>query len=243
MKVLSNLADRPGEVTPPAAEPPPRRADPMELEPLAQSGLVTAESRPVQTASRPSRPAPPARRTTPAGLILAAGLGLGLCLGVAGTWLSAPWLRGGTLVVTSEPAGVEVALDGVPTGQRTPAVIERVLLSRPHELTFSGTALRTVTLPVRAGAGELVVRSHATLTSTLGTLTVESDPPGAEVRLDERLVGLTPVSIPQVRLDERHRVDLRMAGHEMDQVVILPERDGAKVHRTLTAILPPRKAR
>ena len=49
--------------------------------------------------------------------------------------------------------------------------------------------------------------------------------------------------MPRVRLDERHRIDLRLAGYEIDQVVVLPEKDGTKVHRTLTAILPPRKAR
>jgi len=244
MKVLSNIADRPPEVAPALpGQPATRSSDPVELEPLAQSGLASAEARPAPSASRASRAiaVAPARRTSALALALAAGLGL--AVGAAGAWLAAPWLRTGTVVATSEPAGVEVALDGAPTGQRTPAVLDQVNLTRPHELTFSGTALRSATLPVQAPPGGLVARVHATLHTTLGTLTVESDPPGAEVLLDEKLVGATPVSVPRVRLDERHRIDLRLPGYEMDQVMILPEKDGAKVHRTLTAILPPRKAR
>jgi len=41
-----------------------------------------------------------------------------------------------------------------------------------------------------------------------------------------------------VKLDERHRVDLRLAGHEIDQVVVLPEKDGALVRRTLAPLVP-----
>jgi hypothetical protein len=173
---------------------------------------------------------------TSAGVVVLALLA-GLAVGGAGAWFGAPWVRPGVLVVTSEPSGAEVSLDGQPTGQRTPAVIE-VLLSRPHEVTLSGPALKAVTLPVAAEVGKLSARAHARLGSTLGTLTVESEPPGAEVRLDDRPVGVTPVALPGVRLDERHRIYLRLPGHEIDQVVVLPEKDGALVRRTLTALVP-----
>jgi serine/threonine protein kinase len=243
MKVLANIAERPVERpgTTPGGLPVPRPSDPPELEPLAESGLLQLETRTVSTARRPRAPVP--RRTTSVAAILLSLL-VGAAAGAAGAWFGAPWLRHGVVLVTSEPSGVEVALDGVPTGRRTPAALEDVLLSRPHEVTVSGPALRTATVPVRSEPGGLVGRAHAALASTLGTLTVESDPPGAEVRIDERRVGLTPVAIPSVRLDERHRIDLKLDGHEIDQVVVLPEKDGARVHRTLTAILPPpRKAR
>jgi serine/threonine protein kinase len=244
MKVLANIADRSAEVsgvTPVGSPPPGRTTDLPELESLAQSGLATAEARPLPSSWRPQRSVV-VRGGTSAAALLGAVL-LGAAAGAAGAWFGAPWFRPGVVVVTSDPPGAEVALDGVPTGQRTPAVLEGVLLSRPHEVVVSGTALRAATVPLSPGLGGLVARAHATLASTLGTLTVDSDPPGAEVRLDERRVGVTPVAIPAVRLDERHRIDLRLGGYEMDQVVVLPEKDGALVHRTLTAILPPRKLR
>jgi hypothetical protein len=185
---------------------------------------------------RPAQRPVVVRRASVGALLLA--VALGVAAGGAAAWLGAPWVRPGALVVTSEPAGAEVALDGQPTGQKTPAVLEGVLLSRPHEVSLSGAALKAVTVPVPSAPGQLTARVHARLGSTLGTLTVESQPPGAEVRLDDKVVGVTPVSIPAVRLDERHRVDLKLAGHEIDQVVVLPEKDGGLVRRTLTPLAP-----
>ncbi len=237
MKVLANIADRPtGEVTgaTPAAPRGDRDGELSELEPLGEptQAQVTESRAPARTAPRQVV----VRRSSLGALALAALLGA--AGGGAAAWFGAPWLRPGLVVVTSEPSGVEVALDGQPTGQRTPAVLEGVLLSRPHELTLSGPSLKAVTLPLAPEPGRLSARAHARLGSTLGALTVESQPPGAEVRLDDRPVGVTPLTIPDVRLDERHRLDLKLAGHEIDQVVVLPEKDGALVRRALTPLPP-----
>jgi hypothetical protein len=43
-----------------------------------------------------------------------------------------------------------------------------------------------------------------------------------------------------VRLDERHRVDLSLDGHELDQFVVLPEKDG---DRFLRKLVPSRAGR
>jgi hypothetical protein len=239
MKVLANIADRPSEGpshTPSQPYPAVRPGDPPELEPLAEAAASPSEARSA-SAVRPGQPRQVVVHRTSALAVLLAVL-LGLAGGAAAAWFGAPWLRTGVVVVTSEPSGVEVAIDGQPTGQRTPAVVDGVRLSQAHEVVLAGPTLKAVALPVRAEAGRLSARVHGRLVSTLGTLTVESDPPGAEVRLDDKPVGVTPLSLPDVRLDERHRVDLRLAGHEIDQVVVLPEKDGALVRRTLTALVP-----
>jgi hypothetical protein len=75
---------------------------------------------------------------------------------------------------------------------------------------------------------------HIALASALGSLTVESEPSGAEVRVDGTLVGRTPVTLGDVRVDERHRVDLSLPGHVEDQFMVLPEKDGPRVVRKLT---------
>ena len=54
-----------------------------------------------------------------------------------------------------------------------------------------------------------------------------------EMRVDGKPVGRTPVTVDGIRVDERHRIDLSLPGHELDQVVVLPEKDGAKVVRQL----------
>ena len=56
------------------------------------------------------------------------------------------------------------------------------------------------------------------------------------MRLDERSAGRTPITIPEVRLDERHRIDLTLAGHEIDQFVVLPEKDGVQYARKLARL-------
>lgn len=239
MKVLANIADRPAEGTGPIAPPPawPEGGDPPELEPIADVATPAAEPRPASGAARPARRPVVVRRGASAGVLALVAL-LGAAAGAAGAWFGAPWVRPGVLVVTSDPPGVDVALDGQPTGQRTPAVLEGVLLSRPHEVALSGPALKAQAVPVQPAPGRLAARVHAALASTLGPLRVESDPPGAEVRLDDRPVGVTPLTVPGVRLDERHRIDLKLAGHEIDQVVVLPEKDGAVVRRTLVPAAP-----
>jgi hypothetical protein len=139
------------------------------------------------------------------------------------------------VVVTSEPPGAEVSLDGERTGQVTPAVLEGVWLSKPHQVSLVAPDAKSVTLPVRGKPGQLVARVHARLVNAVGNVTVESDPAGALVRFDDRPVGRAPVTIREVRLDERHRVDLALEGHEIDQFVVLPEKDGTRFRRRLTA--------
>jgi hypothetical protein len=77
---------------------------------------------------------------------------------------------------------------------------------------------------------------HARLELALIALRIESVPPGAEVRVGGRGAGTTPVTISGLRADERHRIDLVLAGHELDQFVVLPEQDGTRFRRTLAPV-------
>ena len=74
---------------------------------------------------------------------------------------------------------------------------------------------------------QLIVVEHG------GSIRVESVPAGAEVRVDGKPAGRTPALVTDLRVDERHRVDLSLPGHEVDQFVVLPEKDGDRFVRTL----------
>jgi serine/threonine protein kinase len=166
-------------------------------------------------------------------------VGLGLALAAVGAYhLGAPWLRAGVLVVTSEPQGLEIHLDGRKTGQVTPAVLDPVVLSRPHAVTVSGPGVRAGSTQTVPRAGELVTRVHLRVESTIGAVTIESIPPGAEVTVDDKVAGTTPVVLGGIRLDERHRIDLSLAGFEIDQFIVLPEKDGVRFTRRLTKFDP-----
>jgi hypothetical protein len=169
------------------------------------------------------------------GLLLGAG-------GAAGFHFGAPWIRPGVVLVTSEPQGLEVTFDGQRTGQVTPAVLEQVLLSRPHVVSVSGPAVKAVSSQTAPRPGELVERVHFRVESSVGVLTIESVPPGAEIVFDDRPAGHTPATLGDVRLDQRHRIDLVLAGHEIDQFVVLPEKDGVRFNRRLSKQEPKGKA-
>ncbi len=170
----------------------------------------------------------------PAGRAVLIGLAVAV-LATGGMLAAATYLRDGVLVVSSKPTGVQVELDGKPVPGVTPMVIEGVNLSLPHSVELSASGRRALAIEVSPRLGRLVRRVHGDLISTLGSLLVESDPPGAAVRLDGKMVGSTPLTLAGVRMDMRHRFDLVLPGHEVDQFVVLPEKDGVRFLRKLSA--------
>ncbi|HEX9308242.1 MAG TPA: serine/threonine-protein kinase [Anaeromyxobacter sp.] len=232
MKVLSNAAEQraqaeqqeriPGRTPTPGAFP--------SIDASADPHLLAS-----QDAARAARRSPQVRIVhrgvrlrwaVLVGLVLAAG-------GSAAFHLGAPYLRPGIVLVTSEPQGLAVSLDGQRTGSTTPAVIENVLLAEPHTVTLGGPQVKEVTAAVPRLPGQLVARVHVRLESSIGAITIESVPVGAEIMFDDRPAGRTPLTLGGVRLDQRHRVDLVLAGHEIDQFVVLPEKDGVRFSRRL----------
>ncbi|HEY6106281.1 MAG TPA: serine/threonine-protein kinase, partial [Anaeromyxobacteraceae bacterium] len=154
-------------------------------------------------------------------------------MAAAGFLAAAVWLARGVVVVTSSPPGAQVIVDGKPAADPTPAVVEGLRLSQPHTVEIRARDRRPVAVELEPKPGELVRRVHGDLPGLLSAITVESDPPGAEVRLDGRPVGSTPLTLPGIRVDERHRIDLVLPGHEIDQFVVLPEKDGLRFQRKL----------
>jgi hypothetical protein len=163
-------------------------------------------------------------------------VGWGILAGAAvaaGLVAASVWFRPGVLVVTSTPPGAELTVDGRPVPGGTPAAVEGLLFSHDHLVRLSAPGRKPVDVPLPRRIGPLVRKVHVDLASALGTLTVESEPPGATVRLDGQDVGETPLTVLDQRLDERHRLDLSLAGYEIDQFMVLPEKDGTRFHRKL----------
>jgi len=238
MKVLSNAAELRAQADAEADTERPRAGAPVPGSYTTSDPFPDPQLHASQDAQRAARRAP-AVRIVHRGVRLRTAMVLGLVLaagGAAAFHFGAPWLRPGVVVVTSEPPGLEVSLDGQKTGQLTPAVVEDVLLSEPHTVTVGGARVREATAAVSQQPGKLVARVHLRLESRLGVITVESVPPGAAVVLDGKPAGQTPATLEEVRFDERHRIDLVLAGHEMDQFVVLPEKDGRRFVRRLAKL-------
>ncbi len=239
MKVLANVAaqqaqaeyERLSAQASSPGVPEPGRSEPAYEPHVAPAASELPTTEPARRSRRASRP----RTVIREGVRLSTAIAVGLLVavaGAAGLHLGEIWYRPGLLVVTSEPAGAQVTLDGNQAGV-TPAVLEGVWLSRPHELTLEAAGTKPSTLTVEPQPGKAYRRVHVNLENAMGSLRIESEPPGAQVRIDDRQVGTTPVTVPGVKMDERHRIDLTLPGYEEDQVVVLPEKDGNRVVRRL----------
>jgi hypothetical protein len=92
---------------------------------------------------------------------------------------------------------------------------------------------RAAAIEVAGEPGRLTRVVHVALSSAMGSFTVESVPSGAELRMNGRLLGHTPFRVIDVRVDERHRIDLTLPGFDIDEFVVMPEKDGNRFVRTL----------
>ena len=186
----------------------------------------------------PAAPLGPERiRTIRVGGARAILLGIvsGLLVAAAG-FFAAPWLRDGVLVVTTTPPGAQVSVDGKAVPGATPVVVEGIRLSERHRVEASAPGHKSASSEVRGEAGRLSRTVHLTLPSAVGSFTVESEPPGAALSLDGVPLGRTPFLVTGVRMDERHRIDLTLPGHELDQFVMIPEKDGNRFVRKLVPL-------
>jgi serine/threonine protein kinase len=143
---------------------------------------------------------PKAKRTAPkiskkallvaAAVIVLAGGGVFAARYVSGRGAAAPTT--GTLVVQSNPAGVQVFVDGTDHGQ-TPARIS--VSPGAHILELRGRGVpRVIPLTVNAGA-EVSHTVEFANTPETGSLRVESQPAGAKVVVDGTDRGVAPVTV------------------------------------------------
>lgn len=130
----------------------------------------------------------------------------------------------GRILVRSTPAGASVSIDGKPTG-RTPLTARdlaltghTIVVSRPGFLSET----RRVTLSARAPSSNVTVAleaeraarsGSATKPAATGSLTVDSRPKGAQVTIDGRAIGATPLTAPGLAPGV-HSVRVELAGHK-----------------------------
>ena len=116
--------------------------------------------------------------------------------------------------------------------QTTPAVIEDVLpRGAAHRDARRARGEGGHARRCRGSPGKLVARVHVRLESI-----ARRDHDRERARRAPRSCsttsppGRTPVTLGDVRLDERHRIDLVLAGHEIDQFVVLPGEGRRPLH-------------
>lgn len=116
----------------------------------------------------------------------------------------------GSVLVRSEPAGVDVAMDGDHRGT-TPLLLTRLALGS-HRLQFTrpGYQPRTVELDIDGAAPKAV---DVALVADSATVRVTTDPPGAEVYLGGARYGVSPIVMERIPAGESV-LEVRADGYE-----------------------------
>ncbi len=105
----------------------------------------------------------------------------------------------GLLLVESNPPGADVIIDGISKGN-TPLLVTDLPLGE-YKLEFKSEMQLPRTMSAKL-ADRTPVRVFAELISNTAQLTVNSEPAGAEVRIDGVLAGKTPCVLEEVQAGE-----------------------------------------
>jgi formylglycine-generating enzyme required for sulfatase activity len=123
----------------------------------------------------------------------------------------------GRVQLTTVPADAAVSVDGTFRG-RTPLQL-RLAPGRGHEIAITKPGYETVRreLSVAADSGRAL---EIVLVAQLGEVDVQSDPPNAEIWVDDRLVGMTPTRLSLLAVS--HKLEVRLDGHAPQAIEITP---------------------
>lgn len=171
----------------------------------------------------------PARRSRAAvaGGAVAALLALAAALFFA---LRPPAVTSGNLEVGSDPAGATVLLDGLSRVERTPAKLAGLPLGK-HEVRVELEGRQPRTATVELTAERPVVSVSLSLPEAVvepGTLSVLTEPPGANVYLDGARQVPSPVTIPKVAAKVEHTVIADKDGYEVASQKVTLEPGGTQ---------------
>jgi serine/threonine protein kinase len=215
---------------PPAPAPPAPRPPAADIPSLAPGPPAPAPNKPRTSpppanrsveAARPTLMAVPApkranplkRLATPTGVTVLVLLALLIYAAVQllPTLLAPEKPKVAAIVVTSTPAGATVFMDGVDTGQKTPARIENVPTGSSHviKLTLAGhdEVTESFSLPPGDPPPEGEIKRRVFLGKKKGRIEVGSVPARAEVYVDGKFTCETPCTVPDL---DREKNEVRL---------------------------------
>jgi hypothetical protein len=172
----------------------------------------------VDTDAQPTPPAPEDKQPTASRRVpvWAYGAAIGGLLGALAALLlfmrgpASPITRTGELFVDSDPPGASVSVDGEFRGE-TPLGVTTSGGAAPHTVLVSLDGFRPVEQQVTVAPGGSE-RLSLRLEPLPAALKLESDPVGAEVSLDGRHLGRTPLELQDLPPGQRS-LSLSLAGH------------------------------
>ncbi len=118
----------------------------------------------------------------------------------------------GLLLLTSEPAGCDISLDGLSLG-KTPRLITSLDAKNVYRVVLQKPGYQSRTVEVKFSGRTPLVR-HEELILDSGVIEVTSDPDGAEVTVNGQPRGTTPVTVRDV---PKGRTTVTLKKHGFDE--------------------------
>ena len=144
------------------------------------------------------------------------------------------------LLISSIPPGAKVTVDGQDTGRLTNTELDGYTLGDQHVIQVSlkgyETQEKSVTLNGLSVDGQPVeVRRRFFLRRSKGNLSVDSSPPGAEIYLDGRYIGVTPKVVRELeRQKDQMLLHIKKDGYRSKKVTLSwGEKDRLRFKATL----------
>jgi serine/threonine protein kinase len=125
-------------------------------------------------------------------------------LGVFVFELTRPTPVPATLEIISDPSGASVKVNGALQPHRTPIKLTGLQAGNSYELRVERTGFLPWEATYRASAGS--VQHIAVLKPIMAELHVTSKPSGAQVWLDDVMIGRTPLTVPSLPVGRRVRL-------------------------------------
>jgi hypothetical protein len=141
-------------------------------------------------------------------------------------WKPAPNV--GTAIIESDPPGTTVLIDGEAAGT-TP--FSKELSVGPHRLEFRRRNVTRV-IPIDVVKGRATTTRVEWTVRRFGGLKVASTPTGAEMRLDGKVVGTTPVSLNEVAAGT-HTLALKVGNSQLQRSITVVEGETLELNESI----------
>ena len=210
----------PGETSPPrlASDPSDEFSPEADLPPIVELHDHTEQ----KEGARPLAAVLSADWTRRVWLAAAAIVAVGVVVGII-IFGILPWSRGpslGRFSIETRPAGVAIAIDGMPRGV-TPLALD--LPAGDHVVeVISETDHRKIPITIRPGSesSQFLEIASAPTATTATELRIRTEPLGAAVTVDGQFVGRSPVSVPDIPPGPHTVVMKHESGTATEQVLV-----------------------
>jgi formylglycine-generating enzyme required for sulfatase activity len=131
----------------------------------------------------------------------------------------------GDISVNSEPPGAAVLVDGVETGQVTPAVVQ--IIAGEREVAASLKGFRTARQRIVVGAQQADTLESFVLVQADAGLAVSTSPSGAGITINGEYMGQSPLRL-ELRSGRSYAIEAYLRGHRRAATTVSLARDESR---------------